>query len=76
MTAREFDDCTPREVQWRLNGLSKERSRQLRNTAQLAAWVLSMFSKEPIKSSDLVKLPDDDKVEKFDWARWLKGAGQ
>lgn len=72
MSAREFDEATPREIQWRLNALSRDRSRQLRNVAQLAAWVLTPFSKEPLKASDLVKLPDD-KPERIDWGRWLKG---
>jgi hypothetical protein len=74
MTAREFDDATPREVGYRLDALHFERNRELRNVAQLAAWVLTPFSKDGITVEDLVTLPDSkQQQEKFDWGKWLKG---
>jgi hypothetical protein len=73
MTAQEFDDATPREVGWRIDGLYVERNRELRNIAQLAAWVLTPFSKDGITVKDLVTLPGDEQHESFDWKKWWKG---
>ena len=42
MTAAEFDAATPREVVWRIEGLTDTDNRAWQRTAQLAAWVFGM----------------------------------
>ena len=40
MTAQQFDEATPREIQYRIDALDDAETREWRRTAQLAAWVL------------------------------------
>lgn len=39
MTAREFDEATPQEVIWRMEGLGRNEEAEWMRTAQLAAWI-------------------------------------
>ena len=43
MSAQEFDEATPREVQWRITAYYEGAKADMRRQAQLAAWVLSAF---------------------------------
>lgn len=40
MTAREFDEATPREIQYRIDALNEADDQAWQRTAQLASWVL------------------------------------
>jgi len=42
MTAAEFDAATPREIVWRIEGLTETDDRAWQRTAQLASWVFGM----------------------------------
>lgn len=58
MTAQEFEQSTPLELQWRLEGARDRENRWLEKLATLACWVLNPWrgKGKPIRPSDLVKI--------------------
>lgn len=57
LTADVFDALTPRELQWRYEAKQAQERRVLEGLAQLAAWVMSPWLREPVTAADLVGTP-------------------
>lgn len=72
LSAAEFDALTPREVGWRIEAMRNQETRELKLIGQLAAWVLTPFSKSALSVRDFVQIPGEDRPG-VDWGKWLKG---
>lgn len=59
MTAVQFDAATPREVQWRIQGLHAADERAWERTAQLASWVAGMVGVK-VSAKKLLGKADND----------------
>ena len=54
LTADAFEALTPRELQLKYDAAIAQERRALERMAQLAAWVMSPWLKEPVTAADLM----------------------
>jgi hypothetical protein len=63
MSAEQFDQATPREVQWRIDARERQDDDDWQRTAQLASWVLTSIGTK-VSANKLLGKPEPFR---FDW---------
>jgi len=62
MTAGEFDQATPREVQWRIDAMEERIDEDWQRIAQLASWVLTSIGTK-VSANKLLGKPEPFRFE-------------
>lgn len=64
MSARAFEAATPREIQWRIEAVDRQRDLEWMQTAQLATWVLQSFGAK-VTAHKLLGKPEPFDLKSF-----------
>lgn len=67
LTADAFEALTPRELQITYDAALARERRELERLAQLAAWVMSPWLKEPVSAADLMGTASDRRRPLYPW---------